>query len=100
MRRSMAPKVITADQLLHIPGRCDLYRGELRTMSPPGADHCWVAANITTLLTIHVRAHGLGRVYSNDAGFQLERSPDTVLGPDVPCARKPSPCSSMAADSC
>lgn len=81
--RSMSGRVITAEELMGVPGRCDLVRGELRRMSPASPRHCRVSARITRLLGNHVDEHGLGSVYSNDAGFLLEHAPDTVLGPDV-----------------
>jgi Uma2 family endonuclease len=79
----MPAKLITAAELEAVPGRCDLVRGKLRTMSPVGPHHGRVAARIIRLLGNHVDERGLGRVYANDTGFLLERAPDTVLGPNV-----------------
>jgi len=77
--------LMTADELLHLPDdgfRYELVRGELRKMSPSGADHGDVAAIIVWSLLDHVRKNGLGKVYTADAGFRIGRNPDTVLAPD------------------
>ena len=79
----MPAKLITAAELEGVPGRCDLVRGQLRWMSPAGPSHGGVSARIIRLLVNHVDERRLGKVYANDTGFLLERSPDTVLGPDV-----------------
>jgi len=86
--RSMASRPITAAELEGVPGRCDLVRGRLRTMSPAGPHHGRVATRIIRLLGNHVDERGLGGVYANDTGFLLERAPDTVLGPDVAFVRR------------
>ncbi len=78
--------VTTAQQLLELdePGcRHELVRGELRRMSPSGSWHGSVAAEICNVLGLHVRPRHLGRIYVADAGFWLERDPDTVRAPDV-----------------
>jgi Uma2 family endonuclease len=77
--------LMTADELLRLPDdgqRHELVQGELRTMSPSGADHGWVAAIIIGSLMQHVRQHRSGRVYAADAGFRIGRNPDTVRAPD------------------
>ncbi len=44
--------------------RCELARGELRKMAPPAGDeHGYVAMEIGRLLSNHVKANSLGRVY-------------------------------------
>lgn len=78
--------VTTADALLHLPRgrhRFELVRGELRAMSPAGADHSAVALRFGASLHSHVRRHALGRAFGADCGFRLESSPDTVLAPDA-----------------
>lgn len=62
--------------------RHELVRGELRTMTPPGAEHGRVAANVGALLGAHVRDTGSGVAYG-EAGFVLARDPDTVRAPDA-----------------
>ena len=80
------PNVTTADQLLvlHDPGwRHELWRGELRRMSPAGHWHSSLALRLGAMLEVHARRHRLGRVYGADGGFLLAHDPDTVLAPDV-----------------
>jgi Uma2 family endonuclease len=81
---------ITADQLWRMPHdgmRRELFRGELRMMAPAGADHGDVTNNFAFLLTAHVKANALGKVFAAETGFRLARNPDTVLGPDVAFVR-------------
>ena len=61
----------------------ELIRGELTWVSPTHEPHGWTVANITGLIWQHVRVNQLGRTYSGEQGFVLERSPDTLLAPDV-----------------
>lgn len=39
--------------------------------------------DLGTLLNVHVRAKGLGKVYATETGFKLSSDPDTVRAPDV-----------------
>ncbi|MGD2114095.1 MAG: Uma2 family endonuclease [Acidobacteriota bacterium] len=64
-------------------GLCELVHGDLVREPPPGEKHGWIAGNVFGPLWWFVRAHGLGRVYSTEAGFVLARDPDTVRAPDV-----------------
>src|SRR5438105_13583009 len=76
--------LMTADELLRHPddgSRYELVRGELRKMSPSGARHGVVAAQIIGSLAGHVKAHRLGKVYASESGFRISRSPDTVRAP-------------------
>jgi len=61
----------------------ELQAGILVSEPLPGFRHGRVAAAIADVLRTHVRRHKLGVVVSNDSGFLLARSPDTVRGPDV-----------------
>jgi Uma2 family endonuclease len=82
---------MTADELLQLPDdglRHELVRGELRTMSPSGAEHGSVAAEIIASLAAHVKAHKLGKVYASECGFRIERNPDTVRAPDAAFVRQ------------
>ncbi|MFN7588126.1 MAG: Uma2 family endonuclease [Planctomycetota bacterium] len=84
------PNVTTADQLLVLhdpPWRHELWRGELRRMSPAGHWHSSLALRLGAMLEVHVRRHRLGRVYGADGGFLLAHDPDTVLAPDVAFVR-------------
>jgi Uma2 family endonuclease len=84
------PKLMTADELLRLPDdgqRHELVRGELRTMSPGGDEHGWIALEIGSSLRGHVRTHRLGRAYGAETGFKLSENPDTVRAPDVAFVR-------------
>jgi Uma2 family endonuclease len=78
-------EITTAEQLLRATeiGRCELVRGELRMMIPPGFEHGRVVVNLSSPLDNHVRAHGLGVVVAAETGFLLSRDPDTVRAPDI-----------------
>lgn len=77
--------LMTAEELGNLPDeplRHELIKGELLTMPLPKFEHGRVAANITFILSQHVRANRLGEVFA-EFGYKLESDPDTVLGPDV-----------------
>jgi len=80
---------ITASELAERPqaGRCELIRGEIRTMSPAGAEHGWIIARLTVKLGQFVEEQSLGFVFGAETGFVLERNPDTVRAPDVSFVR-------------
>jgi Uma2 family endonuclease len=83
---STATHVVTAEQLIRIPcgsNRYELVKGELLTMSPSGAEHGAVTANLTAPLTTYVKANKMGVVFGAETGFKLESNPDTVLAPDI-----------------
>jgi Uma2 family endonuclease len=63
--------------------RYELVRGEVRPMSPAGPQHGQIVQEIAGRIWMHVRERGLGRVITNDPGFILSRSPDTVRAPDA-----------------
>ncbi len=63
--------------------RHKLVRGELRTMTPPGAEHGRVAATVGMLLGVHARQTGSGVTFAAETGFVLARDPDTVRAPDA-----------------
>jgi len=89
----MATGITTAEQLLraqHV-GRCELVRGELRTLIPPGAEHGRIAAGLLVAIANHVNAQGLGTVFASETGFVLSRDPDTVRAPDVAFVRAGRP---------
>jgi Uma2 family endonuclease len=79
-------KVITADQLWRMPDdgmRRELVRGELRVMTPAGAEHGRVAMRVGRLLANHVDEHALGVALAAETGFVLGHDPDTVRAPDA-----------------
>jgi len=82
--------IMTADELLRLPDdgwRYELVRGELRKMSPSGAEHGVIATQIIVSLGAFVKAHSLGRVYASETGFRISRQPDTVRAPDAAFVR-------------
>jgi Uma2 family endonuclease len=89
----MERDITTAEELLRAGdiGRCELIRGELHMMIPPGAKHGWIAINLTGPILNHVKANGLGKVYAAETGFLLRRDPDTVRAPDVAFVRSDRP---------
>lgn len=81
----------TADELLCMPDdgmRHELVRGEVRTITPAGAEHGRLAARAARLLDAHVEGNGSGVVFSAETGFVLASDPDTVRAPDAAFVRK------------
>lgn len=85
-----ATELMTAEQFydwVNGPARdgrpYELERGRVVEVSRPGEAHGYVAANIGRILGNYTRARKRGYVCGNDTGVIWERSPDTVLGPDV-----------------
>ncbi len=82
-------RFITAEELLEMPSdrMCELVRGEIVDMSPPGQGHGLIGNNFSWLITTFVKAGKLGRVYGSETGFKLAKNPDTVRAPDVAFVR-------------
>lgn len=83
---TVAPKLMTADELLRLPKgrfRYELVRGELRKMAPTGFEHGTLTMRLGAALDQHVKANNLGLVVAAETGFKLSDSPDTVRAPDV-----------------
>lgn len=87
---STTTRLMTAEELFELPDTVqgssrfyELIRGELRTMSPTGGTHGILVAELTTDLTIFVRAGNLGYVFGAECGFKLAGDPDTVVAPDI-----------------
>jgi Uma2 family endonuclease len=79
-------KVVTADQLWRMPDdgmRRELVRGQLRVMTPAGAEHGRVALKIGALLLIHASQQDVGVAFAAETGFVLAHDPDTVRAPDA-----------------
>jgi len=86
---SNTARLVTADELERMPEddyRYELVRGRLIRMSPAAPRHGNVTVIIAALLWQHVRANGLGQVWT-EVGFRLASSPDTVRAPDVAFVR-------------
>src|SRR2546428_12479853 len=76
----------TAQDLLHFrdPGKtAELVRGVLVVREPPSTRHGDRAARLTVRVGAFVEREGLGKVFAQDTGFQIEREPDTVRAPDL-----------------
>jgi Uma2 family endonuclease len=77
---------LTAEDLLDRPDdgqRCELVKGELRTMPPGGGEHGFIGGRVIGRLFGFVEAHQLGEVFNSETGFLLARDPDTVRAPDA-----------------
>jgi Uma2 family endonuclease len=88
---STTTQLMTAEELLRLPDdscRHELVKGELITMTLPGEEHGAVIINVAAPLALYVKRNLLGVVYGAETGFQIERNPDTVLGPDVAFVRR------------
>lgn len=83
-------QLITAGELEAMGGdaRFELYQGVLHQMSPSGARSSLVSSNIGYELRHFVQTHKLGAVIFAEAGFVLERDPDTVVAPDAAFVRR------------
>jgi Uma2 family endonuclease len=76
----------TAEELWKLPDdglRRELVRGELRVMTPAGAEHGRVTATVGILLGAHARETESGVTFGAETGFVLARDPDTVRAPDA-----------------
>ena len=78
--------LLTADDLMRLYGegvRGELVRGVLHRTMATGHRHGKIAVKLAAALLDFVEFRGLGTVVASDAGFWLERDPDTVREPDV-----------------
>lgn len=77
-------RLVTAEELFNYPDpkRYELVRGVPRVSGPTGGVHGRVAMKLGGRLDEQVTRLGLGTVLV-EAGYVLERAPDTVRGPDV-----------------
>lgn len=78
---------VTAEEYARMPERTDglkdeLVRGSVVCEPQPSFGHGVTSARITHLLSTFVEAQDLG-VVVGEAGYVLERRPDTVRGPDA-----------------
>lgn len=86
MNRMAVTGETTAEQLWRLSDdgmRRELVDGELRVMSPRGAEHGAVCAAVAALLFAHVKARRSGRTFGAETGFVLGHAPDTVRAPDA-----------------
>jgi Uma2 family endonuclease len=75
---------VTAEELFDDPDskHYELVRGVPRVSEPPGGVHGRLAMRLGARLDEQVNRLGLGTVLV-EAGYLLQRAPDTVRGPDV-----------------
>jgi Uma2 family endonuclease len=86
--RTIAGKLITAEEFMRLPDPVDGYRqelvhGKVITMPPAQGPRGYSCLAIGSFVFQYVRAHRLGFAVSNDTGVVLARNPDTVRGPDA-----------------
>lgn len=82
--------LVTADVLLemsHDGVLRELIRGEVTEMAPAGERHGWTTGKLHALLGGFILLKKLGRFYSAETGFLIERNPDTVRAPDFAFVR-------------
>ena len=89
--------LIVADSPAYSDRLVELIKGEITTVSYTNRQHSEILSLLSAQLVGFVYGRGLGRVYSGDAGFVLERrhdSRDTVRAVDIAyiaAARAPDP---------
>jgi Uma2 family endonuclease len=81
---SQPARFVTAEELLQYPDSrySELVRGVPHVCEPPGGVHGRIAGRMVARLGDYVDRLGLGTVMV-EAGYVLQRAPDTVRGPDV-----------------
>jgi len=77
--------LITADELeaMGSDARFELIQGVLHEMSPSNTDSSEVAARLTIVLGTFVYRNRLGIMTSEEGGYRIENSPDSVIAPDL-----------------
>lgn len=80
---------MTIDDLENLSGhdRYELLRGKLHEMSPPTESHSDAHLELTLQIARFAQAHDLRKVFIETA-FVFERSPDTLLIPDIAFVRE------------
>jgi Uma2 family endonuclease len=87
MEASGAERLIDAEEFQRLPDepgyRLELVRGKVVRSPGPGPRHGQVATNVVLIVGGFVRQNDLGNLLSGGTSYVIERSPDTVRGPDV-----------------
>jgi Uma2 family endonuclease len=85
MDAATSNQLLTAADLDELPAdyRCELVKGELIDMPPPGYHHGRVIFELGYLLAAFIKPRKLGRLLGAETGFRLSRNPDTVRGIDI-----------------
>jgi Uma2 family endonuclease len=88
---AITEKLLTAEAFEQLPDegkRYELIDGELREMAPTVNWHGEVEINLGTLLNVHVRPQGLGRVSCGKALYIVRRDPDRLRAADIAFLRQ------------
>ncbi len=84
---AVAPKLITADELLLMPRgygrRYELLRGVVVDKMPAGYQHSVVVSRINMALGNYIEPNDYGEGRVGEPGYWLEKEPDTVRSPDI-----------------
>jgi Uma2 family endonuclease len=78
-----ADLAVMPSQLPSGPILCELHRGRIVTMPPPGDIHGAVEGNLITALKNQGEFRGLGKARSGEVGLVLGRNPDHIVGVDA-----------------
>jgi Uma2 family endonuclease len=76
----------TAADLASLPGPDrphEIWRADLRLVSPATLAHGSVCSRLLAALAPHVHGRGLGELVTEGTAFWLERDPDMVFCPDI-----------------
>ncbi|HEY6290418.1 MAG TPA: Uma2 family endonuclease [Terriglobia bacterium] len=75
----------TIEDLYHVPenGKAEIVNGELRLMSPTGDLPSSAAFEIAVALRAHAHRTGVGRAYTDNAGFVVKLPYRRSFSPDV-----------------
>ena len=75
----------TIESLYHVPddGKAEIVNGELRLMSPTGDLPSSAALEIAVSLRAHARQTGIGRAYTDNAGFIVNLPNRKSFSPDA-----------------
>ena len=87
----IAPNLATEDELWvlsHDGYRFELWDGELKAMSPAGAEHGALIADVSAEVGHFVLLSNLGQCFGAGTGFRISENPATVLAPDFAFIRK------------
>lgn len=78
-------KLLSGEELLALGdiGPCELIDGRIVPLSPTGAEHGVVEANLSYELTHFARQRGAGWVLTGEVGIYTRRAPDRVRAADI-----------------
>lgn len=79
-------KSYIAKELLRLPDytvRREMVEVEIRTITPAGNEHGYIAGEIFAELRSYVKANDMGRTYTAETGFKIVSNPDAVRAPDA-----------------